>query len=47
MPADRQPLRVLEHARQAGDHQLARLIAATLFPGAARTLVVLRERLRI
>jgi hypothetical protein len=47
MPADRNPLRVLEHALLAGDHQLAQLIAARLFPGAVRTLLVLRERLRI
>jgi len=47
MPADRHPLRVLEHALRAGDHQLAQLIAAKLFPGAVRTLVALRERLRI
>jgi len=47
MPADRHPLRVLEHALRAGDHQLAQLIAARLFPGAVRTLVALRERLRI
>jgi hypothetical protein len=47
MPADRHPLRVLEHALRAGDHQLAQLIAATLFPGARRTLRALRERLRI
>ena len=47
MPADRDPLRVLEHARRAGDHQLAHLIAALLFPGAAATVLVLRERLAI
>lgn len=47
MPADRHPLRVLEHALRAGDHHLARLIAARLFPGAARTLLLLRRRLRI
>jgi len=47
MPADRHPLRVLEHAVRAGDHKLARLIASRLFPGAARTIVALRERLRI
>lgn len=47
MPADRHPLRVLEHALRAGDHELARLIALRLFPAAARTVVVLRERLRI
>jgi hypothetical protein len=47
MPADRHPLRVLEHARRAGDNQLAQLIAAMLFPGATRTVLALRERLRI
>jgi hypothetical protein len=47
MPADRHPLRVLEHARRSGDHRLAHLIAAALFPGAARTVLALRERLRI
>jgi hypothetical protein len=47
MPADRHPLRVLEHALHAGDHQLAHLIAAKLFPGALRTLRALRQRLRI
>jgi hypothetical protein len=47
MPADRHPLRVLEHARHAGDHQLAQLIVARLFPGAVRTLRALRKRLRI
>lgn len=47
MPADRDPLRVLEHARRAGDLQLAHLIAALLFPGAARTVLALRERLGI
>jgi hypothetical protein len=47
MPADRHPLRVLEHALRAGDHRLAELIAAALFPGAVRTLLVLRERLQI
>jgi hypothetical protein len=47
MPADRHPLRVLDHARRAGDHQLAHLIAARLFPGAARTVLVLRERFGI
>jgi hypothetical protein len=47
MPADRNPLRVLEHALHAGDQQLAQLIAARLFPGAVRTLLALRERLRI
>jgi hypothetical protein len=47
MPADRNPLRVLEHALHAGDHQLARMIAEKLFPGAVRTLLALREQLRI
>jgi hypothetical protein len=47
MPADRHPLRVLEHALSSGDHQLARVIVAILFPGALKTLHVLRERLRI
>ena len=40
-------MRVLEHARRAGDHDLARLIAALLFPGAAKTLLALGERLQI
>jgi hypothetical protein len=47
MPADRNPMRVLEHALHAGDHKLAQLIAAKLFPGAVRTLLVLRERFGI
>jgi hypothetical protein len=47
MPPDRHPLRVLAHALHAGDHRLAQLIAARLFPGALRTLRALRERLRI
>jgi hypothetical protein len=47
MPADRNPLRVLEHALHAGDHQLAHLIAQRLFPGAVRTLRTLRERFGI
>ncbi len=40
-------MRVLEHARRAGDQELARLIAAVLFPDAAKTLLALGERLRI
>jgi hypothetical protein len=47
MPPHRNPLRVLEHALHAGDHQLAQLIAERLFPGAVRTLLVLRERFGI
>ena len=47
MPADRNPVRVLEHALHAGDHQLAHLIAERLFPGAVRTLLLLRERFGI
>ena len=47
MPADRNPLRVLEHALHAGDHQLAELIAERLFPGAVRTVLRLRERFGI
>jgi hypothetical protein len=51
MPADRHPLRVLEHALAAGDRRLADLIVARLFPGAApvahRTLVLLRQRFGI
>jgi hypothetical protein len=51
MPANRNPLRVLEHALSAGDQRLAGLIAAKLFPDAAqaaqRTFLVLRERLAI
>jgi hypothetical protein len=47
MPADRNPLRVLEHALRAGDHRLAHLLAAKLFPGAHRALLRLRQRLRI
>jgi hypothetical protein len=51
MPANRHPLRVLEHALQAGDRRLTELIAARLFPGAApaayRTVLLLRLRLGI
>jgi hypothetical protein len=47
MPADRHPQHVLEHAVRVGDHALAHLIAVRLFPGAVRTLLALRERLRI
>ena len=47
MSEDRDPGRVLEHALRAGDYRLAQLIAAQLFPGAERTLLALRERLRI
>jgi hypothetical protein len=44
---DRHPLRALEHALRAGDRRLTDLIAARLFPGALRTLLRLREHLRI
>jgi hypothetical protein len=51
MPADRHPLRVLQHALLAGDQRLADLLAARLFPGsppaAYRTFLVLRQRLGI
>jgi hypothetical protein len=51
MPADRSPLRVLEHALRAGDRRLADLIAARLYPAvvppALTTLAVLRQRLGI
>jgi hypothetical protein len=47
MPADRDPLRVLEHAVRNGDRRLAHLIAGTLFPSARRTLLRLRHLLRI
>jgi hypothetical protein len=51
MAADRHPLRVLEHALRAGDRLLAELIAARLYPAARpaarRTLLLLRQRLRI
>ena len=51
MPADRHPLRVLEHALRAGDRMLADLILARLYPAAAppalTTLIALRRRLGI
>jgi hypothetical protein len=51
MPANRHPLRVLEHALLAGDGRLADLLAAKLFPDAApaayRTFLILRRRLAI
>ena len=47
MPPDRDPLRLLSHALSVGDVRLANLVAARLFPGAHRTLVLLRQRLGI
>jgi hypothetical protein len=51
MPADRHPLRVLEHALSAGDRRLAELIAVKLFPGAGpgayAAVLLLRQRLGI
>jgi hypothetical protein len=47
MPGDRHPLRALEHALHAGDLRLADVIAARLFPGAYRTVLLLRVRLGI
>ncbi len=47
MLPDRDPLRLLAHALAAGDTRLADLVAARLFPGAHRTLLLLRERLGI
>jgi hypothetical protein len=51
MPADRHPLRLLEHALRAGDRRLADLIAVRLYPAALppalATLAALRRRLGI